>query len=62
LAIFYHYTGAGGEAKASKAHLESEHSSGAPIVTQIIAAGPFYRAENTPAKLEKRGLSTCHIK
>jgi len=62
-AIFYHSPEQEAEAKASKAHLESEHKFRRPIVTQIIAAGPFYRAEEYHQQyLEKRGLSTCHIK
>ena len=61
--IFYHSPEQEAEAKASKAHLESEHKFRRPIVTQIVAAGPFYRAEEYHQQyLEKRGLSTCHIK
>jgi len=62
-AIFYHSPAQETEAKASKARLESEHRFKRPIVTQILAAGPFYRAEDYHQQyLEKRGLSTCHIK
>lgn len=62
-AIFYHSPAQEAAAKASKAHLEGEHRFKRPIVTQILAAGPFYRAEEYHQQyLEKRGLSTCHIK
>jgi peptide-methionine (S)-S-oxide reductase len=62
-AIFYHSPAQEAEAKASKTRLESEHRFKRPIVTQILAAGPFYRAEEYHQQyLEKRGLSTCHIK
>ena len=61
-AIFYHSPEQEAEAKTSKAHLESEHRFRRPIVTQILPAGPFYRAEEYHQQyLEKRGLSTCHI-
>jgi len=62
-AIFYHSPEQEAEAKTSKAHLESEHRFRRPIVTQILPAGPFYRAEEYHQQyLEKRGLSTCRIK
>ncbi|HZI88828.1 MAG TPA: peptide-methionine (S)-S-oxide reductase MsrA [Candidatus Polarisedimenticolia bacterium] len=62
-AIFYHSPAQEAAAKASLQRLSSEHRYKRPIVTQIIAAGPFYRAEEYHQQyLEKRGLSTCHIK
>ena len=62
-AIFFHSPAQEAAAKASKAALESEHRYKRPITTQILAAGPFYRAEEYHQQyLEKRGLSTCHIK
>lgn len=62
-AVFYHSAAQEAAAKTSKAHLESEHRFRRPITTQIVAAGPFYRAEEYHQQyLEKRGLSTCHIK
>ena len=62
-AIFVHSPAQEAAARASKAHLESEHRYKRPIVTQIVAAGPFYRAEEYHQQyLEKRGLSVCHIK
>jgi len=62
-AIFYHSPAQEAAAKASLQRLSSEHRYKRPIVTQIIPAGPFYRAEEYHQQyLEKRGLSTCHIK
>jgi peptide-methionine (S)-S-oxide reductase len=62
-AIFFHSPAQEAAAKTSKARLESEHRFRRPIVTQIVAAGPFYRAEDYHQQyLEKRGLSVCHIK
>lgn len=62
-AIFFHSPAQEAAAKASKAHLEAEHRYKRPIVTEIVAAGPFYRAEDYHQQyLEKRGLSVCHIK
>lgn len=62
-AVFYHSPAQEAAAKASKARLESERRFRRPITTQIVAAGPFYRAEEYHQQyLEKRGLSTCHIK
>ena len=62
-AIFYHSPAQEAAAKASKTRLEAEHRFKRPIATQILAAGPFYRAEEYHQQyLEKRGLSVCHIK
>jgi peptide-methionine (S)-S-oxide reductase len=62
-AIFFHSPAQEVAAKASRAHLEAEHRYRRPIATQIVAAGPFYRAEEYHQQyLEKRGLSVCHIK
>ncbi len=61
--IYYHSPEQKAEAEASKTRLESEHRFRRPIVTQITAAGLFYRAEEYHQQyLEKRGLSSCHIK
>ncbi len=61
-AILFHSPAQESAAKASKARLEAEHRYRRPIVTQVIPAGPFYRAEEYHQQyLEKRGLSTCHI-
>ena len=62
-AIFYHSPAQEAAAKASKARLEAERHYKRPIVTQIVSATPFYRAEEYHQQyLEKRGLSVCHIK
>jgi peptide-methionine (S)-S-oxide reductase len=61
--VFFHSPAQASAAKASVAHLEAEKRYKRPIVTQIVAAGPFYRAEEYHQQyLEKRGLSVCHIK
>lgn len=50
---------------AARASLDALATSGRyrrPIVTEIRAAAPFYRAEDYHQQyLEKRGLSHCHI-
>jgi len=62
-AVFYHSPSQEAAAHASKARLEAERHYRRPIVTQIIKAGPFYRAEEYHQQyLERRGLSVCHIK
>jgi peptide-methionine (S)-S-oxide reductase len=61
-AIFVHSSEQEKEAKESIAKLETAHRFRRPIVTQVLRAGPFYRAEEYHQQyLEKRGLSTCHI-
>lgn len=49
-------------ARASKAAEESSGRHRRPIATQIVAAGPFWRAEEYHQQyLEKRGLASCHL-
>lgn len=61
-AIFYLNPGQAAEARASKADLEQSGSLRAPVVTEITAAGPFYRAEEYHQRyLEKHGQAACHI-
>jgi peptide-methionine (S)-S-oxide reductase len=60
--IFYHDDEQKAEAEASKQKLDASHRFSAPIATQIVPAGPFYRAEEYHQRyLEKRGLENCHI-
>ncbi len=61
-AIFYHSPEQQAAAQASKEALERSGKWSQPIVTQIMAAGPFYRAEEYHQQyLEKRGLAHCSI-
>ncbi len=60
--IFYHTPEQQAAAEASKAALERSGKYRKPIVTQIVPAQSFYRAEEYHQQyLEKRGLSSCHI-
>jgi len=62
-AIFYTNDEQKKIAEDSKAALEKSGIYKKPIVTEITKAGPFYKAEEYHQQyLEKRGLSTCHIK
>lgn len=60
--IFYHTPEQQAAAEASKAAEERSGKHRRPVVTQIVPAAPFYRAEEYHQQyLEKRGLSTCRI-
>jgi peptide-methionine (S)-S-oxide reductase len=60
--IFYHDDEQKAEAEASKQNLEASRRFARPIATQIVPAGPFYRAEEYHQRyLEKRGLENCHL-
>jgi len=62
-AIFFHSPEQEAEAKASKQALENSGRFRKPIVTQIVPAATFYEAEDYHQQyLEKRGLTSCHIK
>ena len=55
-AIFYHDENQKAAADASKKRLDEDGHFGDPIVTEIVAAGPFYRAEEYHQRyLEKTG-------
>jgi peptide-methionine (S)-S-oxide reductase len=60
--IFFHTPEQEAAARASKERLEKSGRYDRPIVTQIVAAPVFYRAEEYHQRyLEKRGVSSCHI-
>ncbi|TAL48766.1 peptide-methionine (S)-S-oxide reductase [Patescibacteria group bacterium] len=60
--IFFHGPGQERLARASKEKLEQSGAYRRPIVTEIVAAGEFYRAEEYHQKyLMKRGIGSCHI-
>jgi peptide-methionine (S)-S-oxide reductase len=61
-AIFFHSPEQEAAARASKERLEKSGRYNRPIVTQIVPAPTFYRAEEYHQRyLEKRGVSSCHI-
>jgi peptide-methionine (S)-S-oxide reductase len=60
--IFFHTKEQEEEAKRSKEALEKSKRFKRPIVTDIIPASTFYRAEEYHQKyLQKKGLRICHI-
>jgi|SRR5579871_4040140 len=61
-AIFFHSPEQETAAIASKDALSKSGKFRRPIVTEIVQAGEFWRAEEYHQQyLEKRGLSHCHI-
>lgn len=61
-AIFTHSPEQAAAAKASRERLEAVKKFRRPIVTEIVAASPFYRAEEYHQQyLEKRRLASCHL-
>lgn len=61
-AIFFHDPEQEKEARESKAVLEQQGVFRRPIVTQIQAAGPFYKAEDYHQQyFEKQGIRSCHM-
>jgi peptide-methionine (S)-S-oxide reductase len=59
-AIFFHSPEQEREAIAAKERAGTEHRN--PVVTEIVPAEPFWRAEDYHQRyLEKRGLATCRV-
>ena len=60
--VFYHSPEQQQQAESSKQKLEQSGRFRKPVVTQIVPAQTFYRAEDYHQQyLAKRGLSHCHI-
>ncbi len=60
--IFFHTPEQETAARAAKEKLEQSKRFPRPIVTQIVPAAAFWRAEDYHQRyLEKRGLRHCHI-
>ncbi len=61
-AVFYHSPEQKVAAEATKAALEKSGKYKKPVATQILPAGPFYRAEEYHQRyFEKNGGPACHI-
>lgn len=61
-AIFFHDAAQEASARNSKAVLEKMKIYKRPIVTEIVPASDFYRAEDYHQQyLEKRGAKSCHF-
>jgi peptide-methionine (S)-S-oxide reductase len=61
-AVFYHTPEQKTSAEAAKAALAASGRFRRPVVTEIAAAGPFWRAEDYHQKyLQKRGKDSCHL-
>jgi len=61
-AIFFHSPEQEAEAKALIAELNAQKKFPKPVVTQVVPAQTFWRAEEYHQKyLEKRGAASCHI-
>jgi len=60
--VFYHSPEQEAAAKQTIARLAAERRFSKPIVTQVVPAETFWRAEDYHQKyLEKRGAVSCHI-
>ena len=60
--VFYHSAEQEAAAKQTIARLTAEKQFSKPIVTQVVPAETFWRAEEYHQKyLEKRGAVSCHI-
>jgi peptide-methionine (S)-S-oxide reductase len=61
-AIFFHDAAQEASAAEAKAARDKASVFKKPIVTQIVAAGLFYRAEEYHQKyFEKNGMKSCHV-
>jgi len=60
-AIFYHDEGQRHAAEASKRALEDSKRFSQPIVTEIVAAGPFYPAEEYHQDYYKKNPARYHF-
>jgi len=61
-AIYYHDPAQQASAAGSKALLEKMNAFKRPIVTEILPASDFYRAEDYHQQyLAKRGAKSCHV-
>ena len=60
--VFFHGPEQETAAKETIARLTAEKRFAKPIVTQVVPAQTFWRAEEYHQKyLEKRGMASCHI-
>jgi peptide-methionine (S)-S-oxide reductase len=60
--VFYHSPEQEAAARQTIARLTAERRFSKPIVTQVVPAETFWRAEEYHQKyLEKRGVASCHI-
>jgi peptide-methionine (S)-S-oxide reductase len=60
--VFYHDEGQRKLAEAMKDRLAASGRFGRPIVTEVVPATTFYRAEEYHQRyLEKQGRSSCHL-
>jgi peptide-methionine (S)-S-oxide reductase len=61
-AVFYHSPDQKTAAEKAKTALDTSGRLRRPVVTEITAAGPFWRAEEYHQKyLQKRGKGSCHL-
>jgi peptide-methionine (S)-S-oxide reductase len=60
--IFFHSPAQEAAARTAKERLDKSGKFRNPVITQIVPAAPFYKAEDYHQRyLEKRGLASCHI-
>lgn len=61
-AIFFHSPEQEAAARSSRSDLDASGKLSRPVATEIVAAGPFFEAEEYHQQyLAKRGLGSCHI-